>query len=581
MRTKVEVMSSYAYSASLWPAVVSATLLATLAWYCWRHRRVPAALPLAIACLFGVAWSLSSLLETAALDPATKIVWLKLVTIWQLPLVTAATCFVLEYAGLGRWLTRRNLVLLAVPPLLSAALMLTDGLHHLAWNSFSLVNGNVQPELGPGLSAALAYSFLLSTLNLGVLVWLFARSPRHRWPVALMVLAQIGARVLFGLGVLGWRLPPRWDPDPFVLVTLAGLYAVALFGFHVFDPVPAARRAVLAQMLEGMIVLDAEGRIVDVNVSAERMLGEHAAGLRGRRAEEVLPFQAGSVRLSGDAPDDEGAELFSSDLELGTGASARSYALEATSLTDRHGSLGRLLLLHDVTERKRAEARALEQERVVATLQERERLARELHDGVGQVLGYVSLQAQTARKRLLERDDERAEALLARLTDVAQRAHADVRESILALKAGSSVDWSFLPALARYLEDFRDQYGIQARLDIADGVTDESFSPGSGVQLLRVIQEAMTNARRHAGRSCTISVSIERRDGEVRIAVSDDGCGFEPEALQDGSSGHFGLAFMRERMTLIAGTVAIASSPGEGTRVALQVPLLAEREARR
>ena len=90
----------------------------------------------------------------------------------------------------------------------------------------------------------------------------------------------------------------------------------------------------------------------------------------------------------------------------------------------------------------------LEQQRVVATLQERERLARELHDSVGQVLGYLSLQAQTARKRLQDGDGEKAESLLGRLTDVAQHAHADVRESILALKAASSEDWSLLPTLA-------------------------------------------------------------------------------------------------------------------------------------
>ena len=72
-----------------------------------------AALPFAIACLFGVAWSIGSMLETAAVDPDTKVFWLKFVTLWQLPLVTAATCFLLQYVGLGRLLTRRAVILLA------------------------------------------------------------------------------------------------------------------------------------------------------------------------------------------------------------------------------------------------------------------------------------------------------------------------------------------------------------------------------------------------------------------------------------------------------------------------------------
>ena len=114
---------------------------------------------------------------------------------------------------------------------------------------------------------------------------------------------------------------------------------------------------------------------------------------------------------------------------------------------------------------------------MVATLQERERLARELHDGVGQVLGYLSMQAQTARKRLHDGDAEKADSLLARLADVAQHAHVDVRESILALTAASSEGWSFLPTLEHYLRDFQEQYGVQTELSVTDDVSEECFGP--------------------------------------------------------------------------------------------------------
>ena len=73
-------MNAYAYSSDLWPSFVSTALIAALAWYGWRHRNVPGALPLAIACLFAVAWSVGSMLQTAAVDPGTKIFWLRFVT---------------------------------------------------------------------------------------------------------------------------------------------------------------------------------------------------------------------------------------------------------------------------------------------------------------------------------------------------------------------------------------------------------------------------------------------------------------------------------------------------------------------
>lgn len=563
-------MSSYAYSGYLWPSFVAVVLVATLAWYGWRHRKVPGALPLAAACLFAVAWSIGSLLEGAAVDPSTKIVWLKFVTVWQLPVVTAATYFVLHYAGRGRWLTRRSLMLFALPPVLLAGVIVSN-YQHLMWSRLSFVAGTIHPTLGPGGKAGLTYSYFLLLFNIGILVWLFARSPRHRPPVALMVLGQVGGRVLFQFGVLDFGLPRQWDPDPLVIVLMFGLYAVALFRFHAFDPIPVARTAAIEQMQDGMVVLDLQGQIVDANPGAERALGESAALLRGRRPAEVLPMLDPGAAASSDSA----AE---SALELGSGAQARHYRVGARTLKDKHGALGRLLLLHDVTEERKAQARVLEQERVVATLQERERLARELHDGVGQVLGYLSMQAQTARKRLHDGDAEKADSLLARLADVAQHAHVDVRESILALTAASSEGWSFLPTLETYLRDFQEQYGVQTELSVTDDVSEECFGPYAAVQLLRVIQEALTNARRH-GAADRVCIEVGRNDGQVCITVADDGRGFDPSRLELDPSHHFGLVFMRERMAQIEGGVTIESGPGVGTSVRLEAPVRSEGKA--
>ena len=561
-------MSSYEYSGYLAAPLLAMLFIALLAWYGWRHRKVPGAVPFVAACLFGLAWSLGSLLGEAASDPSVKVFWFSLATVWQLPLVTAGTCFALQYAGLGRWVTRRSLIALAVPPLILAVAILSNDLHHLAYAGLTVADGAVRTVYGPVVTAGLAYSYLLFAFNVMVLLWLFVRSPRHRAPVALMVFAQVGARVTFELGVVRLSLPDQWDPDLFVLLVTFGVYAIALFWLHALDPVPDARRAALATMRDGMVVVDGEGRIVDVNASARRALGSSREALLARPLGDVLP-------LGDPGPDGGGAGETNLDLD-GEGV-LRRYLVETTPLDDRRGRpLGSLVLLHDVTEQERAQAQLLEQERVVATLQERERLARELHDSVGQVLGYLSMQAQTASKRLRDGDAGKAEELLSRLASVAQHAHTDVRESILALRAASSADWAFLPTLRHYLEDFEAHYGVTTVLTV-DGVTDDTVSPPAGVQVLRVIQEAMANARRH-GPATAISVELERGEDEVRITVVDDGGGFDPAALGAGGDGHFGLGFMRERMAQIAGAVTIDSSPGAGTRVCLTAPLDRGRE---
>ena len=562
-------LSAFDYSGYLWPSFVATALIALLAVYGWRHRGIPGAVPFTLGCLFAVAWSTGAMFQTAAKDVDVKTAWLYFQTLWQLPVVTAATCFVVEYAGLRRWLRRPVLVLLAVPPVVFAVLILTNGVHHLVWTGF-LDGEALVPVRGPANIATLVYSYVLAIFNVAVLVWLFATSPRHRWPAALMIAGQVTARVLHVMRVDG-PFAARWDADSFVLLVVFGLYAVALFRFHALDPVPEARRAAIGQMVEGMVVLDTEGRILDANPAAERALGGRTAELRGRPVHELLP-EAGSGGPGG-AAGTAGDALTRGErceVEAQVDGASRRYSLHITPLADARGrALGRLLLLHDITDERAAQARLLQQQRAVATLQERERLARELHDTVGQVLGYVSLQAQTAGKKVADGDAEDAGRLLARLADVAQSAHADVRESILALSTASE-QWSFLPALRRYLDQVRADYGVRTELKAPADLGPDPLAPEVAVQVLRVIQEAVTNARRHAP-GCTVLVALEPHGDELSVTVADDGCGFAVPPAGGGHNGHYGLTFMRERMQQVGGSVDIVSQPGLGTSVTLAV----------
>jgi signal transduction histidine kinase len=330
--------------------------------------------------------------------------------------------------------------------------------------------------------------------------------------------------------------------------------------------VPLARSAVIEQMREGMLVLDLNGRIVDRNRAAKAMLREIAPRLRGRRLAEVLPVDFYNP------PQSDRTTVVQSEISLGTGNAVRHYNLNFMPLTAGREVVGQLLLLHDITEQKLAQAKVVEQQRVVATLEERERLARELHDGIGQVLGYVGMQAQTASKWVEDGNAEKARSLLGRLVEVAKDAHADVRESILSLRASSVPEWSFVPTLKQYLDNFQANYGIRTELSLSEGIGTDILSPVAGVQLLRVIQEALTNARKHSG-AHAVRVSIEQNKNQAHITVTDDGRGFDAGHPDIATGSHFGLVFMRERMEQIRGSLKIDSSPGAGTVVELYVPI--------
>jgi PAS domain S-box-containing protein len=560
--------SAYQYTPYIWPMLASAAFMAALCVYLWRRRGVSGALPLAIWMLLAVLMAVFAALELAAVNGPTKIFWFKCQAVLVLPSATALLCFALEYANPGRWLTRRTLALLAVPPVVAALLIVTHGAQHWMWSALS-VEGYVRPVLGAGAWILAAYGYLLVLLQSGVLLWLFVVSPPHRWPIALMLVGRLATAIAFLLEPARRNPFAPVDATALAMSLTAAMYALALFRFRLFDLIPIARETVIQQMQEGMFILDVHRRIVDVNQSAARILGIPASRLRGRQASDFLP----PLSALCESLDDSGtAEC---EIHLGDGEAVRYYAMQVSPLRDRRGvELGCLLLLHDVTEHRRAQARLLEQQRVVATLEERQRLARELHDGVGQMLGYVSMQAQAIRRWVHDGETATAEVQLTRLADAAQDAHNDIRESILSLRAepASLAGWDFYAALRRHVDLFQDHYGVATEMIVPPGMQEQVIAPAAGIQLLRVIQEALTNARKHGHARC-VQVAFGCEDGRARIVVADDGCGFDPEQLRAGEGDHFGLAFMRDRMAQIDGSLAVHSQPGSGTQLVFEVPI--------
>lgn len=207
---------------------------------------------------------------------------------------------------------------------------------------------------------------------------------------------------------------------------------------------------------------------------------------------------------------------------------------------------------------------------LAATVEERSRIAREMHDGLSQILGYLGLQVQTIESFVGQGDQERALAELSRTRANVKAAHADVRDNILRLRTTLAGQTGLIPALAEYIQGFGLQTGLDVRLiDETDG--EPGLSPLAEVQLVRVIQEALTNVRKHAdARHVTVRLWVEA--GCFWAGVSDDGQGFPVDGPGNGSS--FGLQTMRERMQAVNGRLEIRSAPGQGTDVRLCAPQL-------
>ncbi|MCC7104790.1 MAG: hypothetical protein IT307_06580 [Chloroflexi bacterium] len=157
---------------------------------------------------------------------------------------------------------------------------------------------------------------------------------------------------------------------------------------------------------------------------------------------------------------------------------------------------------------------------------------------------------------------------------MANEAYIDVREAILGLRESVAHEAGLTGALGQYLQKFTRQSGISAKLLVREG-TRTRFSSGREVQLVRIIQEALTNVRKHSG-AHRAWVRFEGVNGSVRISIQDDGRGFDAARLSDPADHGFGLQTMAERAERVGGTLEIDSNPAKGTRVTVCLP--AERE---
>jgi two-component system NarL family sensor kinase len=212
--------------------------------------------------------------------------------------------------------------------------------------------------------------------------------------------------------------------------------------------------------------------------------------------------------------------------------------------------------------------RLLETRTRLAQTEERNRLAREIHDTVAQTLAGLVLQLETVDV-LMDRDPERAATVARGATGLARHALDDVRRSVMDLRAAPLEGLTLAEALRRFGARFERDHGLKA--DVVSTGPDRALPPRVEMAAFRVAQEALANAARHAhaGRVIVQLDAGQSRSGTLLLRVEDDGRGF------DGAPppGHFGLTGMSERARLAGGALEVASAAGTGTRITLELPL--------
>lgn len=205
-----------------------------------------------------------------------------------------------------------------------------------------------------------------------------------------------------------------------------------------------------------------------------------------------------------------------------------------------------------------------------AIIDERRRIAREIHDGVAQSLGYLNLKTKVVNDSVSSRDLVKALSELNDIRKVVHDTYEDIRESINQLSIEMR-SLAIIPALSNYIQEFGNNNSIKVRFDYPKPFP--RLSPVAELQLLRIVQEALTNVRRHALATEVEVILSENGKEAIEILVKDNGQGFTLSDLDESPPGYHGLNIIKERAETLGGSLNISSVPGEGTALMVSIPL--------
>jgi two-component system sensor histidine kinase UhpB len=325
----------------------------------------------------------------------------------------------------------------------------------------------------------------------------------------------------------------------------------------------------------GMGIVGADCKFLRVNDAFGELVGYHPTELIGRTFGEITH------------PNDLDADLRLAQEVLS--GKRRSYHIEkryrtkggddvwghltVTSLRYRsNGPVFALGMIENISERKRAEVvrDQLIGRIILAQEDERRRIARELHDGIGQTLTSLAVGLRSFEESCTGVEVMSQTRMLRKM---AAGAIDEVRRIARGLRPSVLDDLGLAEALRQYATDYGYTHGITADVQV-EGVGLDGMPNATETTLYRIVQEAMTNVARHAAAS-SVSVILHGTMSMVTAIIEDDGCGFDVQRVHTDSSGpaKLGIQGMRERAALLNGTVEIESSPGKGTSVFVRIPV--------
>lgn len=590
--------------------IVAGALALLFAWASWRRRPAPGAVFFAIFMLAMADWAFFRALEAMVVEPWAKVLWSKFEYLGVASAGALWLLFACDFTGSNRWMNARNVGLLSIIPAATIILAFTNEWHGLIWSGIEpgpARAGILVYDHGAAFRAAAVFNYAALITGAALLIHVvIGRQRVYRRQVAAL-LAGIAMPFIGNFIYLAGRSPiPGLDLTPFGFIITGLIYVVAFYGFQLFGVVPVARTVLINSLNDGVIILDRNYRITDINPAARQMLSPMADLAVGQRAESLLNAWPGLI-----AQGSAGWPLPPETLQLGD--APRFVETRVFLLYNRRGQVnGRLIVLHDVSERKRAEeairTTQAELRKAYAELekscQEETRLRQELQaemarrDKYFRVLAHEmrnSLAAVIASSELLT--NVAGEGNAAAIANNIHRSTTELDRRVAELLDLARGEMGLLRVelkpfdLTRLLRQIADETSPQASsrqqtlaLEAINTIppvrADES-------RVRQIVLNLLNNAFKFtpAGGKITVRTAAGNH-GEVLTRIEDNGPGMDEETKAhlfdpywqraDQKDGHgglgIGLALSKLLVELQGGRISVESTPGKGTAISFTLP---------
>jgi PAS domain S-box-containing protein len=601
------------YPPYIWPLLVAIVASITIMVVVWRRRPGAGVIPFMVLMVAVTLWSVGNTLEFLMTDFSANFFFVKFNYIGITIVPAAWLMFVLEYTGRKQWVTRRNVRLLAIEPILVQIFAWTDPYHHLFWTSRGLIKSGgywiSDVTYGPAFWVHGAYSYILILLGTVFLLQAFFRAPElYRGQMKWLLVGTFAPWIGNMMYLSGLNPLPNIDLTPLAFSITGLTMGWSLYRYRLLDITPIARNVVIESLSDALFVLDAQDRVVDSNPAGVQLLNlKTSTELIGKKLSQVVPQY--EPLLARFRPIEEARTEITLE---GDSTGKRHFDLRISPLR-QHGSdvSGRLIMLHEITRRKQTEEQIRAQNEALVRANRELGVAREqaeeanrlkseflatisheLRTPLNSVIGYADLlltglagELNDKQRDYVQRSLSNGERLLNLINELLDLSKIEAGRlelvpfpfSLTELVTGAK---ERMQALAD-----RKTLEFKTRLDPTLPVMLE----GDAKRIEQIIVNLVGNAIKYTEKGY-VELRLERLgDAQWSIVVADTGIGIPPHAVeyifdkfrQVDSTTHrqyqgtgLGLTIVRELTQLMGGTVHIESEVNKGSTFTVKLPLV-------